>query len=86
MDSPRDAAAVSVAEAGEIADKPDNVYQLAVERANNQIVGYIEQWNGAEWIYADRAATRWLQDRRLNEYSANLDSKWRDNERTGEES
>lgn len=85
MNTPRDAAKVSVAKAGEIADEPDDLFQLSVENTDDKIIGYVEKWHGSEWIYADKAATRWLQDKRCSEYAPDLNSKWRDNGRTGEE-
>lgn len=66
---PDDAATVSTAVAGEIAEKPDDVFELEVENNNDETVGFVQKWSGAEWIYAETEATRWLQEKRCDEFS-----------------
>jgi hypothetical protein len=69
MNTPDDSVAFSKANAGEIADEPDDVFDLAVQNKDGETVGFVEKWNGAEWIYAETAATRWMQRKRCSEYS-----------------
>lgn len=86
MSLPDEKVSSSVSKSGDIADEPDDVFDLAVSDRDNKIVGYVEKWDTAEWIYAERAATRWLQHKRFDEYEDSLQSDWEDNEGTGKES
>lgn len=68
MNGPDKRADVSRAGKGEIADTPDDVFDLAVDNIDGDTVGYVHKWDTAEWIFAETAATRWIHRQRPNEY------------------
>jgi len=61
MQHPDTPAAVSISEAGEMADDPIDVMGMAVSDENDDTEGYLVRWRSDEWIYADIETFEYLE-------------------------
>jgi hypothetical protein len=56
MKHPDASVACSIAQSGELANKPETVISIVVTDREDYPCGMLEKWNGSAWIYASADA------------------------------
>lgn len=64
MRGPADPVDQSVVPAGEMADEPEAIKELEITDQDDDVVGLLVKWDAAEWLWADIASYRSLEDAR----------------------